>query len=125
MEQIDAYKEYLMVSGAGLAEQMKDFDYLLAVGELFTMVAYGQLIIESAKMEGVPDEVMNQMFDVFVRDFTAFAIDLYGKPINTDAQIEKILKMVKRPVPNPEEFEKVLQEEVYSLVDVYTMNPNW
>ena len=123
MEQIDAYKEYLMVSGAGLAEQMKDFDYLLAVGELFTMVAYGQLIIESAKMEGVPDEVMNQMFDVFVRDFTAFAIDLYGKPINTDAQIEKILKMVKRPVPNPEEFEKVLQEEVYSLVDVYTMNP--
>ena len=123
MEQIDAYKEYLMVSGAGLAEQMKDFDYLLAVGELFTMVAYGQLIIESAKMEGVPDEVMNQLFDVFVRDFTAFAIDLYGKPINTDAQIEKILKMVKRPVPNPEEFEKVLQEEVYSLVDVYTMNP--
>ncbi|MDD3894669.1 MAG: acyl-CoA/acyl-ACP dehydrogenase, partial [Syntrophomonadaceae bacterium] len=123
MEQIDAYKEYLMVSGAGLADQMKAFDYLLAVGELFTMVAYGQLIIESAKMEGVSDEVMNQMFDVFVRDFTAFAVDLYGKPINTDAQIEKILKMIKRPVTNQEEFEKVLNEEVFSLVDTYTMNP--
>ena len=123
LEQIEAYKEYLMVSGAGLAKQMEDFDYLLAVGELFTMVAYGQLIIESANMEEVPDFVINQMFDVFIRDFTSFAIDLYGKPNNTDEQLEKIIKMVKRPVPNLDEFEKVLNEQVYSLVDVYTMNP--
>ncbi len=123
LEQIEAYKKYLMISGAGLTEQMQDFDYLLAVGELFTMVAYGQLIIESANMEKVPDHVLNQMFDVFVRDFTAFAIELYGKPINTPEQIEVIMGMVKRPVPNPDEFEKVLNEQVYSLVDVYTMNP--
>jgi acyl-CoA dehydrogenase len=123
MEQIEAYKDYLVVSGQGLSEQMKDFDYLLAVGELFTMVAYGQLIIESARMEGVSDEIMNQMFDVFVRDFSSFAVDLYGKPLNTDAQIEKIIKMIKRPVPNDAEFEKILNEEVYSLVDVYQQNP--
>lgn len=123
MEQIAAYKEYLMASGADLAKQMREFDYLLAVGELFTMVAYGHLIIESAKVEGVSDEVMDQMFDLFVRDFTAYAVELYGKPINTDAQLEKIVKMFKRPVPNLPEFNKVLQEEVYSLVDVYHQNP--
>ena len=27
---------------------MNDFDFLLAVGEIFTLVAYGQLVIESA-----------------------------------------------------------------------------
>lgn len=123
MEQINAYKEYLMVSGEGLAKQMQDFDYLLAVGELFTMVAYGQLIIESAKIEGISDEVMNQMFDVFVRDFSSYAVGLYSKPLNTDAQLEKIMKMIKRPVPNRDEFEKVLNEEVYSLVDAYIPNP--
>lgn len=123
IEQIRAYQEYLMVSGEGLAKQMNDFDYLLAVGELFTMVAYGQLIIESAKIEGISDEVMNQMFDVFVRDFSAYAVNLYGKPLNTDVQLEKIMKMIKRPVPNTEEFEKVLNEEVYSLVDTYIQNP--
>lgn len=123
MEQIEAYREYLMVSGKDLAKQMQDFDYLLAVGELFTMVAYGQLIIESAKIEGISDEVMNQMFDMFVRDFSAFAVDLYGKPNNTDAQVEKIQKMIRRPVVNQAEFEKVLNEEVYSLVDVYHQNP--
>lgn len=123
MEQIKAYKEFLLVSGPDLAKQMQDFDYLLSVGELFTMVAYGQLIIESAKIEGISDEVLNQMFDLFIRDFSAYAVELYGKPINTDAQLEKILKMIKRPVPNQAEFEKVLNEEVYSLVDAYIQNP--
>lgn len=123
IEQINAYKNYLMVSGQDLAKQMQDFDYLLAVGELFTMVAYGQLIIESAKIEVVSDEVMNQMFDVFVRDFSSYAMDLYYKPLNTQAQIDAIEKMFKRPVPNPDEFEKVLREEVYSLADVYVQNP--
>jgi acyl-CoA dehydrogenase len=123
MEQIEAYKEYLMVSGKDIGKQMLEFDYLLAIGELFTMVAYGQLIIESAKMEGVSDEIMNQMFDLFIRDFSAYAVDLYGKPINTDVQIEKIIKMIRRPVANQPEFEKVLNEEVYSLVDAYIQNP--
>jgi acyl-CoA dehydrogenase len=123
IDQINAYKNYLMVSGQDLGKQMMDFDYLLAVGELFTMVAYGQLIIESAKIEGVSDEVMNQMFDVFVRDFSMYAMELYGKPLNTEAQSEAIEKMFRRPVVNQEEFEKVLREEVYSLVDTYIQNP--
>jgi len=123
IDQINAYKNYLMVSGQDLGKQMMDFDYLLAVGELFTMVAYGQLIIESAKIEGVSDEVMNQMFYVFVRDFSMYAMELYGKPLNTEAQAEAIEKMFRRPVVNEEEFEKVLREEVYSLVDTYIQNP--
>jgi len=122
-EQIAAYQEYLAVSGADLAKQMQDFDYLLAVGELFTMVAYGQLIIESAKIEGIDDVIINQLFDVFVRDFSSFAVDLYGKAINTGAQLEAIQKMISRPVPNTTEFEKILYEEVYSLVDTYIQNP--
>ncbi len=123
IEQIQAYKDFLMVSGKDLGKQMQEFDYLLAVGELFTLVAYGHLIIESAKIEGVSDEIMNQMFDLFVRDFSAYAVELYTKPINTDIQIEKIQQMIKRPVANQVEFEKILNEEVYSLVDVYIQNP--
>ena len=123
IEQIQAYREYLLVSGQDLSKQMMDFDYLLAVGELFTMVAYGHLIIESAKIEGISDDVMNQMFDLFVRDFSAFALKLYGKPSNSDAQSEKIMKMIRKPVPDAAEFEKVLNREVYSLADVYHQNP--
>lgn len=123
MKQIEAYRDFLQVSGEGLNQQMKDFDYLLAVGEIFTLVAYGQLIIESAKIEGVSDDILNQIFDVLVRDFSAYAVEMYGKPINTEAQLESIMKMIQRPVPNQAQFEKVLQEQVYSLVDVYIQNP--
>jgi hypothetical protein len=31
--------------------------------------------------------------------------------------------MIRRPVVNQAEFEKVLNEEVFSLVDVYIQNP--
>lgn len=123
LEQIQAYKDYLIVSGPELTGQMMDFDYLLAVGELFTMVAYGHLIIESAKIEGIGDDVMNQMFDVFVRDFSGYALKLYCKFSNSNAQNENILRMIKRPVASMDEFDKILIRDVYSLADVYRQNP--
>jgi acyl-CoA dehydrogenase len=121
-EQIKAYKEYLVVSGADIMNQMKDFDYLLAVGEIFTLIAYGQLIIESAKMEGISDDLLNQIFDVYVRDFAAYGLDLYSKAANSEVQQEKCLAMIKRPVVNIEQYEKIIKEDVYSLADEYTMS---
>ena len=51
-DQIKAYKDFLIASGNDLKNQMaNDFDFLLSVGEIFTLVAYGQLIIEGAAME--------------------------------------------------------------------------
>jgi acyl-CoA dehydrogenase len=63
------------------------------------------------------------MFDVFVRDFSTYAMDLYAKPLNTPEQVDAIAKMFKRPEPNPDEADKVLREEVYSLADEYIQNP--
>ncbi len=121
-EQIEGFKAYLIASGADLMKQMQDFDYLLAVGEIFTLVAYGQLIIESAAMEGIGDDLLNQIFDVYVRDFSRYALELYGKPTNSEVQDEKCLACVKKPVANPEEFDKVLKEHVYSLANEYVMS---
>ena len=121
-EQIKGYQEYLMVSGAGLMQQMMDFDYLLAVGEIFTLVAYAQLIVESANMEKVDDACMNQMFDVFVRDMSRYALDLSSKPSTTPEQRKACEKMFKYPVPDQVQFESVLKEHVFSLVDIYEQN---
>ncbi|MFP4477662.1 MAG: acyl-CoA dehydrogenase family protein [Desulfatibacillaceae bacterium] len=123
-EQIKAYQDFLMASGMELGDQMlKDFDFLLAVGEIFTLVAYGQLIIESAKIEGVDDDRLDMMFNVFVRDFNRFALDIHGMMSATEAQKKACLAMIKDPVHDPDKFERVLKENVYSLVDAYQMNP--
>jgi acyl-CoA dehydrogenase len=123
-EQIKAYEEFLMVSGMELGEQMmNDFDFLLCVGEIFTIIAYGQLIIESAAMENIDDNLLDQIFDFMVRDFAAYGLELNSKPSTNETQQAACLKMIKRPNADMERFEKVLNEHVYSLVDAYTMNP--
>ncbi len=123
-EQIKAFEEFLMLSGMEIADQMlNDFDFLLSVGEIFTLVAYGQLIIESAQMEKVDDDLLDEIFDVYVRDFSRYALDIHGKQTATQAQKDQCLKMLKSPVVDPEKVERVLKTHVYSLVDAYTMNP--
>jgi len=123
-EQIKAYEEYLMVSGLELKDQMmNDFDYLLCVGELFTLVAYGQLIIESAAIENTSDDVLDQIFNFMIRDFSRYGLELHEKGLSTEKQQAACLKMVKRPVVDDEKFERVLSEHVYSLIDAYEMKP--
>lgn len=123
-EQIKAYEKYLMASGMGLKEQMmNDFDYLLAVGELFTLVAYGQLIIESAEIEKIDDDLLEQIFDFMVRDFSEYALELYSKPVSTKAQQDACMKMIMRPIPDAKRFDRVLNNHVYSLKNAYEMNP--
>jgi len=123
-EQIKAYEEFLMVSGMELKDQMMNaFDYLLCVGEIFTLVAYGQLIIESAAIEKMDDDLLDQIFDFMVRDFSQFGLELYGNGISTKPQQDACLKMIKRPVVDDEKFERILKEQVYALIDTYEMNP--
>jgi len=93
------------------------------VGEIFTLVAYGQLIIESAAIEKVDDDLLDQIFDFMVRDFSKFGLELYEKGLSTEPQQAACLKMIKRPSVDDEKFEKVLKENVYSLIDTYEMNP--
>ncbi|PKL37520.1 MAG: acyl-CoA dehydrogenase [Spirochaetae bacterium HGW-Spirochaetae-1] len=122
LEQINRFKDFLIASGMGLMQQMMDFDYLLAVGEIFTLTAYAQLIIESAKIEGLEDELLDAIFGIFVDDFSKFALALYTKPSSTEAQQQKCQEMIKRPVVDSAQYEKLIQDHIYSLVDAYVMN---
>ncbi len=121
-KQIEALKG-LLLKAAPTEEQSKNMDFLLTLGELFTLVAYGQLIIEIAGLEGLEDDLLDQIFDCMVRDFTRFAIDLYSKSGSSEAQMKHCLKMVQKPVRNTERFRKIWQDRVYALKERYEMNP--
>nr|MDJ0876759.1 acyl-CoA dehydrogenase [Desulfobacterales bacterium] len=104
-------------------EQTRDIDFLLCLGELMTLVAYGQLIIEKAGMGQVSDDLLEQIFDFMVRDFSKFALQLYSKTSSTEAQMAGCLKLIKKPVVDEDRFQRVWQNEVLALTDVYEMNP--
>jgi acyl-CoA dehydrogenase len=120
-EQIAVFKEALMMAGPDAAQQ-KDLDLLLKIGELFTLVVYGQLILENAKLLQVSDDMVDQIFDLLVKDFSKFALEIYGKPSTSDKQMEYFMKMMRKPQPNAARNEKIWQE-VIALKDTYAM-PN-
>lgn len=121
VEQIRAFKEFLTKATPD-EKQSKNMDYMLQLGELFTLIPYAQLICESSKLQATDAAIIEEIFNFIVRDFSAFALRLYTGQDNTAAQQELILKMIKRPAMNAENFATVWQNNVATLADQYSMN---
>lgn len=126
---LTVFKEQIHVLQALLAtappdtDQQADIDFQLILGELFTLVAYGQLIIENAKIYPIEDDLIDRIFDFMVRDFSKFALQLYSKASSTDDQMETCLKMIKKPVRNTLRFDRIWSNYVEPLNNAYAMNP--
>ena len=102
--------------------QTKDTDFLLALGEIFTLVVYGQLFLENAEIYEIEDDLVDQVFDVFVRDFSRFATQLHGKAGTSKSQAEFCIRMIRRPADDAERFQRVWTNQVLALRDTYEMN---
>ncbi len=117
----DSFKDFL--AGAAPDEQQRrDLDYLLTLGELFTLIPYGQLICEQAELTGLPDDTLDQIFDLLIRDFSAYATELHGKASATAAQAEWARGAVTRPVVDEDRTEAVWRK-VRALAGRYEMRP--
>ncbi len=121
-EQIAVFREFLATATPDEAQQ-KDVDYLLALGEIFTLIVYAQLVLESAAIYAVDVDLIDQLFDALVRDFSRHALTLYGKPSSTSQQMDLCLRMLRKPVVDPARSDRVWGEQVYPLKDAYEMNP--
>ncbi len=100
--------------------QQRDLDFLLTLGDLFTLVVYGGLVLEQAQIEGVGLELVDQIFDVLVRDFTAAVIELHGKTSSTAAQQSWAVGIVRKPVVDEARFAAVWSH-VRGLAGAYEM----
>ncbi|MFB9905472.1 acyl-CoA dehydrogenase family protein [Allokutzneria oryzae] len=112
----------LLTKAAPDADQQKDLDFLLNLGHLFTLVVYGQLVLEQARLTGEATDVLDQIFDVLVRDFSEYAVGLHGKASATEAQQAWALEHVRKPIADAERFARVWQH-VASLSGAYEMRP--
>jgi acyl-CoA dehydrogenase len=120
-EQIEVFKESLM-RAPSTPEQQKDTDIMLAVGNMFTLVPYAQLILENAKINNVEEALVDQIFDFLVRDFGKFALEFHNKPSSTEAQQAYCKKIMRKPAVDNVRYMKIWNEHVYALKDQYEMN---
>jgi len=121
-EQVHALKGMLAAAPPSEGQQ-KDVDLLLAVGELFTLVVYAQLVLEAVPGSGLSDDAVDQLFDLLVRDLSEYALKLHGRSGATAKQAELALGLVRRPVFDARRWDAVWKGEVLPLKDAYKMNP--
>jgi acyl-CoA dehydrogenase len=122
IKQIEIFKEMLEKAGP---DKMQDMDpsWSLPLGEMFSIVVYGQLILEQAQFDKVDGDVINQIFDFMVRDFAHFALQIYGNHNTTDEQREFCTKIMHiKAAANPEQYNKVWEKYVSVLNGEYAMN---
>ena len=120
-DQVETFRTMLATAPPNEA-QSKDTDFLLAGGELFALVVYAQLILENARIYGISADVVDQIFDVLIRDFADFALQLHNKAGSTPEQMTLCLAMIRKPVVDERRTDAVWNEYVLKLDGAYEMN---
>ncbi len=129
----------LVATNPPSAEQAKDLDMLLTLGQLFTQIVYAQLVCESAalaiagepdgtratsvaEVSGITPTHINRIFAVFVRDFNDYALSLHDQASATPEQRSRALLMIKQPQVDSS-AEAALVDEVKSYDAAYVGKP--
>ncbi|WCL48811.1 acyl-CoA dehydrogenase [Leptospira sp. GIMC2001] len=108
IEQSETFVQMLKDAGPS-PDQSKDLDFMLAVGELFTLIAYGSLILEQSKIDSIPSEIIDQIFEFQVKDFGKHALTLSQKNSTTENQVQYCHKLLKKPKIDSVRSEKIHQ----------------
>jgi len=122
MRQISFFKE-MLEKAAPDKKQDNDSSWSLPLGEMFSVVVYGQLILEQCEFSGIDNDVINQMFEFMIRDFSRFALNIYGMAQTTDAQrvfCKEIMHI--RAQGDEAEYQRVWEKYVAVLDGEYAMN---
>jgi acyl-CoA dehydrogenase len=122
MTQINLFRELLTRAYPDQAQDM-DPSFSLPLGEMFSIVVYGQLILEQAGIDNLDRDVLNQIFDFMVRDFASFALQIYGMERTSETQRAfcKEIMMI-RAVGDETQYMRVWGKYVLPLNGEYVMN---
>lgn len=123
ISQIEIFREMLEKAGP---DKMQDMDptFSLPLGEMFSIVVYGQLILEQAKFDNLDPDILNQIFDFMVRDFALFALQIFYNHSTKDEQRAFCKEiMTIKPVADPDQYNRVWEKYVSTLDGEYEMNP--
>lgn len=119
--QVELFRK-LLIAAPPSKEQAANIDYMLSAGELFTLTVYAQLVLENAKIFGVGDALLEQIFSFLVQDFSRAALQMVVSHDNRPEQEALYREMLKKPVTDEAGFATIWQEQVYPLKSSYVKN---
>ena len=119
-EQADAFLALIQDVSLTPEQMSTDLDFQQSLSQLFTLLPYGQLILEQAQLDDTAPDVVDLVFETLVRDFSATAIELHGKASSTEAQQQWALDSIRKPVADEARADRIYAE-VRALAGTYVM----
>jgi acyl-CoA dehydrogenase len=119
-EQSETLSELVQTAPLTQAQLTDDLDFQQSLAQLFTLVPYGQLVLEQAQLDRTPGDVLETIFEWLVRDFNTYAIELLGKASSTEEQQQWAVNAVRKPIIDTTRDERIYKE-VRALADAYVM----
>ena len=90
---------------------------------MFSIVVYGQLILEQAGFDDVDRDIVNQIFDFMVRDFAKFALQIYGMHNCREDQRAFCREiMLIKAIADDAPYNRIWEKYVLPLNGEYQMN---
>jgi acyl-CoA dehydrogenase len=119
-EQAEALCDLVQTAPLTEGQMSDDLDFQQCLAQLFTLVPYGQLVLEQAQLDRTPGDLVEVIFESLVRDFNAYAVELLGKASSTDDQQRWAVGAVRKPIIDEAGDERIYSE-VRALADAYVM----
>ena len=117
-KQVETFREILLKAPPP-NQQPKNVDFMLAAGELFTLIAYAQLILENAKLYQVEEDLLEEIFALLIRDFSEYALEMVLNYDLSTQQESYFQTMIQKPLRNHERFNRLWENHVLPLKDAY------
>ncbi|MDA8440935.1 MAG: acyl-CoA dehydrogenase [Peptococcaceae bacterium] len=121
-KQLELFREFLF-NAAPDTTQRKNIDYMLALGEMFTLIVYAQLIIENCRIYNISLDLMDFIFNCLVRDFSQYALSQISNHVNSQSQEKYLTEMVQKPILDVACEQNLWSNEVTPLIGSYSANP--
>lgn len=96
-EQLDTYRELLKHAGPD-SKQIKNVDFMLSLGELFSLGVYSQLILENTKLLKTDVEIVKGIYKFLIKDFSHFALHITLNFELSNLQEKYLQEMIKKPI---------------------------
>ena len=117
-EQIELYRS-LLIKSPPTEKQAASMDFMIAAGEVYTLIPYAQLILENARIYKISDQVVNEVGRFLVKDLSTYAWKMIMEHELSVEQEGFFRSMMKKPAEENGSFEFVWENEVLPLKDVY------
>lgn len=122
MKQIEKFRQ-LLIKDAPDEQLFKNMDFMLNYGEIFTMIVYAQLVLEGAKLNDVENELIDQIFALFIRDINKYALSQLNTQNNSETQSALLQELALiKPVIDKGKDLRFWNEYVEVLDGAYIMN---